>query len=94
MHGVGGILGTLMAGIFSATTLGVFSGYGYADGINSMAEQFGVQLVGVIAGVVYTAVVTFGILKIVDLLLGLRVSEEDEIEGLDINQHGERGYTA
>lgn len=94
VHGIGGALGTLMAGIFAATSLGVFSGYGYADGINSMMEQFGVQLVGVIAGVVYTAVVTFVILKIVDHLLGLRVTEEDEIEGLDVNQHGERGYTA
>ncbi len=94
VHGAGGILGTLMVGIFSATSLGVFSGYGYADGINSMMEQFGVQLVGVIAGVVYTAVITFAILKIVDRLLGLRVTEEDEIEGLDLNQHGERGYTA
>jgi len=93
VHGVGGILGTLMAGVFSATTLGVFSGYGYADGIETMVEQFGVQLVGVIAGIVYTAIVTFGILKIVDLMLGLRVAEEDEIEGLDLNQHGERGYT-
>ncbi len=93
VHGVGGILGTLMAGVFSATTLGVFSGYGYADGIETMMEQFGVQLVGVVAGVVYTALITYGILKLVDYLLGLRVSEEDEIEGLDVNQHGERGYT-
>jgi len=93
VHGVGGILGTLMAGIFSATTLGVFSGYGYADGIETMVEQFGVQLVGVIAGIAYTALITFGILKLVDYLLGLRVCEEDEIEGLDVNQHGERGYT-
>ncbi|MCF6354091.1 MAG: ammonium transporter [Candidatus Polarisedimenticolaceae bacterium] len=94
VHGVGGILGTLMVGVFSATALGVFSGYGFADGIESMAEQFGVQVVGVIAGVAYTAVITFVILKLVDHLLGLRVSEEDEIEGLDLNQHGERGYTA
>jgi len=93
VHGVGGILGTLMAGIFSATTLGVFSGYGYADGIETMLEQFGVQVVGVVAGIVYTALITYGILKLVDLMLGLRVSEEDEIEGLDVNQHGERGYT-
>jgi len=93
VHGIGGILGTLMAGIFSATTLGVFSGYGYADGIETMMGQFGVQLVGVIAGVAYTALITYGILKLVDHLLGLRVSEEDEIEGLDLNQHGERGYT-
>lgn len=92
VHGVGGMLGTLMAGIFSATSLGVFSGYGFADGIESVGEQLGVQLMGVLAGVIYTAAVTFGILKVVDALLGLRVTEEEEIEGLDLNQHGERGY--
>jgi Amt family ammonium transporter len=92
VHGVGGILGTLLAGLFSATGLGVFSGYGFADGIDSMGGQLGVQLVGVVAGIAYTAAATFVILKLVDLLLGLRVSEEEEIEGLDINQHEERGY--
>ena len=93
VHGVGGMLGTLMAGVFSATSLGVFSGFGFADGIESMSEQLGVQLMGVLAGVIYTAAVTFVILKIVDALLGLRVTHEEEIEGLDLNQHGERGYT-
>ena len=79
-------------GVFSATGLGVFSGYGFADGITSMGGQLYVQFIGVTATVVFTAVVTFVILKVVGALLGLRVSEEDEIQGLDITMHEERGY--
>ena len=92
VHGAGGILGTLMAGVFSSTSLGVFSGYGFADGITSMGGQLYVQFVGVLATVAFTAIVTFVILKLVGVLLGLRVSEEQEIEGLDIVMHEERGY--
>ena len=92
VHGVGGILGTLLAGVFSSTGLGVFSGYGFADGITGMGGQFYVQLVGVLATVAFTAVVTFVILKVVGAILGLRVSEEQEVEGLDIRLHEERGY--
>ncbi len=92
VHGVGGMLGTLLAGVFSATSLGVFSGYGFADGIESMGGQFGVQLVGVIATAVFTAVVTYVILKLVGALVGLRVDEEEEIQGLDIVCHEETGY--
>ena len=92
VHGVGGALGTLMAGVFSATSLGVFSGYGFADGISSMGGQLYVQLVGVLATVAFTAVVTYIILKIVGAILGLRVNEDQEIEGLDIVLHEERGY--
>jgi Amt family ammonium transporter len=92
VHGVGGILGTLMAGVFSATSLGVFSGYGFAEGISSMGGQLYVQFIGVIATVVFTAFMTWVILKVVGALLGLRVSEEDETQGLDITMHEERGY--
>ena len=92
VHGVGGALGTLMAGVFSATSLGVFSGYGFAEGISSMGGQLYVQFIGVIATVVFTAVMTWVILKVVGALLGLRVSEEDETQGLDITMHEERGY--
>ena len=88
VHGVGGILGTLLAGIFVSAGLG---GVGYADGVN-MGSQLGVQLTGVIVTIVFTAVTTFVCLKIVDLLIGLRVTDEEETEGLDINQHDERGY--
>ncbi len=92
VHGVGGIIGTLMAGIFSATSLGVFSGYGFAKGIDSMVGQFKVQAIGVLATAVFTAVLTWVILKLVDVLLGLRVSADEEQEGLDLVLHEERGY--
>lgn len=92
VHGVGGILGTLLAGVFSSTSLGVFSGYGFAEGIVSMGGQLWVQFVGVVVTVIFTAVVTLGILKLVDALFGLRVSKEEEMEGLDIVLHEESGY--
>ena len=92
VHGVGGILGTLLAGVLSATTLGVFSGYGFSDGIDTMGQQLWVQTVGAVAVILFTAVVTYIILKLVDWMVGLRISEEDEIEGLDIASHEERGY--
>ncbi len=88
VHGVGGILGTLLAGIFVSAGLG---GVGFADGMN-MGSQLGVQLTGVIVTIAFTAAATFVCLKIVDMLIGLRVTDEEETEGLDINQHDERGY--
>ena len=88
VHGVGGILGTIFAGIFVSAGLG---GIGYAEGMN-MGSQVGVQLTGVLATIAFTASVTFVILKVVDMTLGLRVSDEQETEGLDISQHEERGY--
>lgn len=88
VHGVGGILGTILAGIFVSAGLG---GVGFAEGMN-MGSQLSVQLIGVLATIVFTAVATFVCLKIVDMVLGLRVTDEEEIEGLDINQHDERGY--
>lgn len=93
VHGVGGILGTFLAGIFSATSLGVFSGFGFAEGITSMAEQVGVQLIGIVSTLVYTAVVTYILLKLVGLMTdGLRVDEEQESNGLDQVEHEESGY--
>ena len=92
VHGVGGIIGTLFAGLFAAKGLGMFSGKGLADGV-SIAHQLGVQLLGVIAVLVYTAVITFIVLKITALFTkGLRVSAEEENEGLDLIDHDERGY--
>ena len=88
VHGVGGILGTFMAGVFAASSLG---GVGYAEGMN-MGSQVGVQLIGILATLAWTAAVTFVILKVVDAILGLRVSDEEETEGLDTTQHDERGY--
>jgi Amt family ammonium transporter len=93
VHGVGGVIGTLLAGVFSSTALGVFSGYGFADGIVSMAGQFKVQLIGVLATFFYTAVVSWILLKLTGVLTGgLRVSQEQEQRGLDITLHEERGY--
>lgn len=92
VHGVGGMLGTLLVGVFASTSLGAFSGYGFADGIDSMAGQLTVQVVGVLATVVFTAVATYLILLVVRALVGLRVSEDQEVEGLDIVLHEERGY--
>ena len=92
VHGVGGIIGTLFAGLFAAKGLGIFSGKGLADGV-SIAHQLGVQMLGVIAVLVYTAVITFVVLKITALCTkGLRVSAEEENEGLDLIDHDERGY--
>ena len=88
VHGVGGILGTTLAGVFVSAG---FGGAGFAEGV-TMSSQLGVQLTGVLATVAFTAVATYIILKLVDALLGLRVSDEQETEGLDINQHDERGY--
>ena len=91
VHGVGGILGTLFAGIFASDALGVFSGQGYNEGMN-MASQVQVQIVGIVSTFVYTGIVTFILLKLVDSMLGLRIDEEDETKGLDLAEHDERGY--
>lgn len=91
VHGVGGILGTLFAGFFASDQLGVFSGQGYNEGMN-LGSQMTVQAIGVASTFVYTAVVTFILLKVLDAIMGLRVPAEDETVGLDITQHDERGY--
>ena len=92
VHGVGGILGTLLAGIFCSTQLGIFSGNGFSDGVSSIGGQLMIQGTGVVATIVYTAVVSFVIFKVVDLLVGLRVDGDEETQGLDLVLHDERGY--
>ncbi len=92
VHGVGGILGTLLAGIFCSTQLGIFSGNGFSDGISSIGGQLSVQAIGVVSTLVYTAVVTFILLKVVGALVGLRVDGDEETQGLDLVLHDERGY--
>jgi Amt family ammonium transporter len=91
VHGVGGILGTMAAGLFASSELGVFSGHGLAEGV-SIGGQLWVQFVGVVTVAVYTAIVSFVLLKLIDLIVGLRVSEEQETEGLDLVLHNEVGY--
>jgi Amt family ammonium transporter len=88
VHGVGGALGTLLTAFFAAASLG---GMGLAEG-TSMGQQFGVQLVGVAAVLVWSVVLSYVIIKAVDAMVGLRVEDEDEIVGLDLIAHGERGY--
>ena len=89
VHGVGGIIGTLFAGVFAASELG---GVGYREGV-TMLEQVGVQAVGIIATFAWCAVCTWGLLKVFAVAPGLRVSDEAETEGLDLSEHGERAYT-
>ena len=91
VHGIGGILGTLLAGIFASDQLGIFSGQGYNEGM-AMGSQVGVQFIGVAATLVFTGVVTFVLLKVLDSTMGLRVSPEEETQGLDLVLHDERGY--
>jgi len=93
VHGVGGMLGTFLAGIFASTQLGLFSGQGFATGIESMGAQVGVQLVGIVSTFVYTAIATFLIFKVVGMITnGVRVSDDEESQGLDLVDHNERGY--
>ena len=88
VHGVGGILGTTLTGVFAATALG---GVGYAEG-RTMLGQVGVQLVAVAVTLIWSALFTWVILKVCDGLLGMRVTHEHETEGLDTALHGEKGY--
>ena len=88
VHGVGGILGSLLVAVLATDT---FSGLGLADGV-SIASQFSVQVISVAITVIWTAIASYAILKVAGVFGGLRVTEDDEIEGLDIAQHGERGY--
>jgi Amt family ammonium transporter len=88
VHGVGGALGTVLAAFFVSTAYG---GTGYADGME-LGSQLSVQLIGVLATGVYAAVVSFLLLKLVSLVTPLRVDIDTEQQGLDVAQHGEKGY--
>ena len=88
VHGVGGILGSLLVAWLA---LPAFGGLGLAEGVTAQS-QFVVQLKSVAITVAWTAIISFIILKIIGAITGLRVDQQDEIEGLDLSQHGERGY--
>jgi Amt family ammonium transporter len=89
VHGVGGILGSLLVAVLATEG---FSGVGLGEGV-SVASQFGVQAAAVIVTVLWTAIASYVIFKVAGALTGgIRVDEQDEIEGLDLSQHGERGY--
>ena len=86
VHGIGGIVGALLTGVFAAPALG---GFGEVTDIGS---QLFIQFKGVAFTVIYTGVITYVILKVLDMVMGLRVTEEEEAVGLDISLHNERGY--
>jgi len=96
VHGVGGILGALLTGVFASPSLGGTGIYDYvankANPDYSIGGQVWIQFQGVLTTVVWYAVVAFTAYKIVDLVIGLRVTEEEEREGLDISSHGETAY--
>ncbi len=86
VHGVGGILGTLLTGIFAAST------YGGVGLENSISEQVIIQFIGVIFTIVWCGIFTYLALKVTDSLVGLRISDENEETGIDLTEHGEKGY--
>src|SRR5207247_383316 len=93
VHGAGGTIGALLTGVFAAQVVNPIFGVGKAvGGLDGHWGQLGNQLVGVLVAWAFALVGTTVLLKIVDLLTGLRVPEEHEIEGLDITQHGEEAY--
>jgi Amt family ammonium transporter len=89
IHAVGGIVGAILTGVFAATALG---GAGFGDGNESMGAQVFAQIIGVVATFLYTFILSFVILKLIDGIMGLRVDADQEEEGLDIALHDERGY--
>ncbi|MES2975143.1 MAG: ammonium transporter, partial [Pseudomonadota bacterium] len=96
VHGVGGILGALLTGVFAAPSLGGTGVYDYvANKVGegySIGGQVWIQAQGVLVTIVLSGVVSFIAYKLVDLVIGLRVTEEEEREGLDISSHGETAY--
>ena len=88
VHGVGGILGTLLTGVFASNALGVFSGQEEI----AIGAQVSILAIGILSAICYTAVATYVILKVTDALVGKRVDEEDEMQGVDLVSHDERGY--
>ncbi len=89
VHAVGGIIGALLTGVFCAQALG---GVGFGGDITSIGGQVWIQLIGISATVAYSGIGSYVILKAVDVVVGLRVDEDEETEGLDLSQHDERGY--
>jgi Amt family ammonium transporter len=88
VHGVGGVIGTLLTGVFAAASLG---GVGYPEGM-TMEKQVVVQLTGIVAVGAWSGIVTWLVLKLTDRLTGMRVTSDEETEGLDTVEHNEKGY--
>ncbi|MBM2841366.1 MAG: ammonium transporter [Bacteroidetes bacterium] len=89
VHGVGGIFGALMTGVFATTAVNAAGNNGLLYGNPSLLW---IQFVGVVATILFSAVVTFVVLKLIDLTMGIRSSNEHQHEGLDLVEHGEKGY--
>ena len=89
VHGIGGVVGCLLTGVFADPELG---GMGFAEGITTIGQQVWAQFLSLVVTIVFSGVLSFIILKIVDAIVGLRVEENEEQEGLDLTLHGERGY--
>ncbi len=88
VHGIGGMLGAILTGVFMASELG---GVGYPEGV-SMGAQVGKQAIATLTTIIWTGILSFLLYKVIDVVLGLRVTEEEEREGLDISSHGEKAY--
>ncbi|HEX7219658.1 MAG TPA: ammonium transporter [Burkholderiales bacterium] len=88
VHGVGGLIGTLMTGIFVSAT---FNGIGYPENVG-MGEQLTTQFIGVVATALWSGILTWILLKLVDAVAGMRVANDEETEGLDTVLHNEKGY--
>ena len=88
VHGIGGILGTVLTGVFASAS---FGGMGLE---NTILDQVVIQIIGVVFTIIWCGFFTFVILRIVDNLLGLRISEEQEETGIDLVEHGEKGYNS
>jgi len=89
VHGVGGVIGSLLTGVFAAVSLG---GTGFTVQ-TSIGAQLAVQALGVLAAAAWCALLTWAILKLLSAFVRLRVGEDKETEGLDLAEHGERGYS-
>jgi len=84
VHGIGGLTGTLLCGVFAAAAVGETAGL-----IEGNPQQMLYQVYGIAATIVWSGVVTFVLLKVIELMIPLRVTQQSEIEGLDVTQHGE-----
>ena len=88
VHGVGGLIGTLMTGIFVSAA---FNGIGYPEKV-TMGEQLMTQFIGVVATALWSGILTWVLIKLVDAIAGMRVASDEETEGLDTVLHNEKGY--
>ena len=92
VHGIGGAMGSLLLALFASPALGGFSGDGLGLANYSIWQQFWVQLLGVASVAAWTGLVTWGVLSLLARFTSLRVSPDEESQGLDISLHDERGY--